>query len=424
MSGHLHLSQAGETACERIYAAEILLKIMKVIGLWQWSPSNGQLDSNMVKCGQLWQYIQRFVLHMPFTFIFIGLMWIEVLRASDIDQMGDVLYMSLTEAALIVKILNIWQHSVKASNFICILNESPQFALHSLEEVEYWKRAQRQFRYVIYMYASGSFLTVVSAFLGVLVIDEPQMAFAYWVPFEWRSGGRNYWMAYFYNFAAMACTATSNVCLDMMGCYFLFHTSLLYKILSFRLQKFKGVKSEDVQHEFRSIFQMHKAIRRMTKECEILTSKYVLAQIILSALILCFCCYRIQKMDIAENIGQFFSMLQFLCVMILEIFLPCYFGNEITVNSSQLTMDLYHIEWLNFSISNRKLMVLFKEFLKRPDQVKIGGYFQVGLPIFTKVINNAYSVFALLMNVERNANAWTKLENMRDGNNTLHGILK
>lgn len=92
-------------------------------------------------------------------------------------------------------------------------------------------------------------------------------------------------------------------------------------------------------------------------------------------------------MDIVNNFGQFVSMLQFLGVMILEIFLPCYFGNEITLNSAQLSLEVYSINWLHVPIPTRKLIILFMEFLKRPDIVKIGGYFEVGLPIFTKVMH-------------------------------------
>uniref|UniRef100_A0A1I8QB88 Odorant receptor n=1 Tax=Stomoxys calcitrans TaxID=35570 RepID=A0A1I8QB88_STOCA len=386
---------------ERIYAAEILLKIMKPIGLWQWLPPNASVEPYMATTVQLLQYGQRLLLQVPFTFIFFTLMWYEVMQATDIDQVGDVIYMSLAGAALILKVLNIWKYSIEALNFIATLKDSPQFALRTVQEVEFWRRSQRRFRYIIYLYGTGSCITVVSAFLGVLVMEEPQLAFPYWVPFEWKTVRRNYWLAYFLNMMGMACGATTSVCLDMLGCYFLFHVSLLYRILRFRLQKFNDVPGENVESKLQSIFKFHKLIRRMTKECELISANFVMAQIILSALILCFCCYRIQKMEIAENFPQFLSMLQFLAVMFLQIFLPCYFGNEITVNSAKLPTDLYNINWLEFSVSNRKLLVLFQEFLKRPDKVTIFGYFDVGLPVFTKVMNNAYSVFALLMNVEK-----------------------
>lgn len=248
---------------DRIYAVKVLLNIMKSIGLWNWQTPKYQKESP--QSSGMWQamhYMQRIVLHVPFTFTFITLMWIEAFRATDLDQMGDVLYMSLTEAALIVKILNIWQYSGKASNFIYALKHRPEFALHTPEEVQFWKHSQRRFRYIIYMYAAGSFITVVSAFVGVLFLDEPQMGFAYWVPFDWQTVRRNYWIAYFYNVVSMACTATSNVCLDMMGCYLLFHVSLLYKILSFRLQKLKTAKDECIEEKFRNLFLIHRSIRK------------------------------------------------------------------------------------------------------------------------------------------------------------------
>lgn len=90
-------------------------------------------------------------------------------------------------------------------------------------------------------------------------------------------------------------------------------------------------------------------------------------------------------MNIMENMGQFFAMLQFMSVMILEIYLPCYFANEITVNSSILLINIYSLNWLEFSVKKRKFLNLCMEFLKHPVRLKAGNYFEIGLPIFTKV---------------------------------------
>lgn len=98
-------------------------------------------------------------------------------------------------------------------------------------------------------------------------------------------------------------------------------------------------------------------------------------------------------MNIIENLSQFLSMLQFLFVMILEIYLPCYFANQITWNSSLLCTQIYSSEWLKFSAVTRKLIYLYMEFIKHPEKVKAGNYFDVGLPIFTKVRCLIFNLF-------------------------------
>lgn len=246
--------------CDRISAARGLLLIMKIVGIWQWKKEYA--NEKEFQLYQRLQYIQRFCIHVPITFTYIFLMWLEVFLSPDLDQAGDVLYMSFAEAALVVKILNIWHHSIKAWHFINELAYAKTFELISPEEVELWQRKQKQFRYVILIFLTGSFFTVLSASVGVLLSDGYQLPFAYWVPFEWHTNKRNYWIAYVYNVFGIGVTAITNVCMDMIGSYFLFHTSILYQILGLRLLRLKTVKEEDVLKEFRKTFKFHENIRR------------------------------------------------------------------------------------------------------------------------------------------------------------------
>lgn len=94
-------------------------------------------------------------------------------------------------------------------------------------------------------------------------------------------------------------------------------------------------------------------------------------------------------------------MVQFMSIMILEIYLPCYYATEITLNSADLCTRIYCSNWEDQSIATRKLIILYMEFLKHPVQLKATNFFDVGLPIFTKACigtcfnrnNNLNSIF-------------------------------
>jgi len=116
-------------------------------------------------------------------------------------------------------------------------------------------------------------------------------------------------------------------------------------------------------------------------------------------------------------------MIQFVSVMILQIFLPCYYGNQITFHAYQLTNEVYNTNWLQCSTSTRRLLNTYMEHLKRPVKIRAGYFFDLGLPVFVKVrlhcdfpytkyllflflyylqtINNAYSFFAVLLNMSK-----------------------
>ena len=81
--------------------------------------------------------------------------------------------------------------------------------------------------------------------------------------------------------------------------------------------------------------------------------------------------------------------------MILQIFLPCYYGNEITVASSNLSTSLFKSKWIDADEKFKKAMKIFMENTKRPIEVLAFGLFKVNLGTFTSICNFAYSLYAV-----------------------------
>jgi odorant receptor len=85
--------------------------------------------------------------------------------------------------------------------------------------------------------------------------------------------------------------------------------------------------------------------------------------------------------------------------MTIEIFLPCYFGNELSVASSKLSTAFFHSNWLEENQSYKNTMKILKENLKRDMKISAFGMFHVNLKSFTSIVNSAYSFFAVLKKV-------------------------
>ena len=82
--------------------------------------------------------------------------------------------------------------------------------------------------------------------------------------------------------------------------------------------------------------------------------------------------------------------------MILQILLPCYYGNEITVASMKMSTNLFHSEWISADEKFKKAMKIFMENAKRPIEIAAFGLFKVNLKTFTSICNSAYSLYAVL----------------------------
>lgn len=75
-----------------------------------------------------------------------------------------------------------------------------------------------------------------------------------------------------------------------------------------------------------------------------------------------------------------------LFAMILLIYVPCYFGNEIITKSGKLTTKLYKSNWIDMDLRQQKYIVIVMERFKRSTFLLVGWLFILGLDTFTSVI--------------------------------------
>ncbi|XP_037956940.1 odorant receptor 94b-like [Teleopsis dalmanni] len=379
------------TTVDNISSARTLITILKVTGFWHWHKPEEKSGSITTL-----ELCYRFIVHLPLTFVFISLMWTEVLTSKSLEEAGNVMYITMTETGLLCKIFNIWLMGKEAWSFIDELKKNKQLQMRTDSECKLWLEEHRKFKRVAFSYIIGSLVVAYIAFISVLFLSKYELAYGYYVPFEWKNPTK-YWYAYFFDMIAMSLNCLSNITLDMTYCYFMFHIGALYKLISFRLAALEQMKEVDVIRELKSIFRLHKHTKRLTLECQRLVSAPVLAQIMLSALTLCFSGYRLIHVSISIRIKIFINMFNFLGVMAFQIFLFCYYANEITINANHLTWSAYNTNWLHYSKSTKNLVFIYMEFLKQPVTIKVANLFDVGLPIFSRTMNNAYSLFAVLI---------------------------
>lgn len=72
--------------------------------------------------------------------------------------------------------------------------------------------------------------------------------------------------------------------------------------------------------------------------------------------------------------------------MMVQLFVPCYFASQITVQSDQLALQLYRSNWQEQTAGFKTAMIILVERVKKPIVPMAGGLFAVGLPLFVSVI--------------------------------------
>lgn len=70
--------------------------------------------------------------------------------------------------------------------------------------------------------------------------------------------------------------------------------------------------------------------------------------------------------------------------MFLQMFVPCYVGNEIWIEHDKLPCSFYSSNWIKFNVLQRKMIITVMELLKKDNFVKL-GILPLTLITFTKV---------------------------------------
>lgn len=71
--------------------------------------------------------------------------------------------------------------------------------------------------------------------------------------------------------------------------------------------------------------------------------------------------------------------------MTSQIFLPCYFGNQIMVTSSELNTHMYHSNWSRLPKFHCQLIIIYMERLKRALDITVGQLFMLNMRTFVSV---------------------------------------
>ncbi|CAH1114513.1 unnamed protein product [Psylliodes chrysocephalus] len=135
----------------------------------------------------------------------------------------------------------------------------------------------------------------------------------------------------------------------------------------------------------------HQEILKFTKEIESLFTVATFGQFSISVLILCTTLFKLASLE--KNNLEFFSLVLYIFVITSEVFIFCYFGNEVITKHNELTNSAYHSEWRNCSKTFRKNLIFFMTRSQKTLRLLAGGYVTLSLETFVAVTNIYYKLF-------------------------------
>ncbi|XP_030560727.1 odorant receptor 85b-like [Drosophila novamexicana] len=85
-----------------------------------------------------------------------------------------------------------------------------------------------------------------------------------------------------------------------------------------------------------------------------------------------------------------------LCCVLCQLFLYCYFGNEVYEQSKTLPTSGFGCNWDELDRKCKQTLLIFMINAERPFLFTAGGFMDLTLPSFTYIISKSYSIVAVL----------------------------
>lgn len=199
----------------------ILLFFFSIFGLW---PTANKTFYKLFSA----------ILLTVFSLAYTIFMIINLIAFTDMSELTDSMYMSLTEIALLLKIANFIFHH---STMHYLLATIQKFELETKTEIVLAKnRISGFFKLVIYYYCCVNW-TATYIDVSALFVNEPiVLPYRGWYPIDWQYNRVSYWLVYMYQVIGMAITSNLNVTIELFPIFLLFTVSLEIEVLGLRLQ--------------------------------------------------------------------------------------------------------------------------------------------------------------------------------------------
>ncbi|XP_037912020.1 odorant receptor 59a-like [Hermetia illucens] len=250
---------------------------------------------------------------------------------------------------------------------------------------------------MFYLTCGMYIVAVVLGELGALLSHEKKMMLPAWYPFDWQHSTWKYFIVHLHQSVALILYVLQNVSNDTFPAIYMLVLKSHVKTLNIRIRRLGLDTTESSQVTCAELIQCIQDQQMLVEYFHTVrkaTSAAIFLQFFVTgmeACIIAVCVFFVEN-NLFETI--FFAE-YFLCV-ILEIFLYCYFGEQLASESDRMTEAIYSCNWMGQDRRFKQNLIIFMQSTQTNMTIIAGGIFKVNLSTFVTVLKSPYSLFAVL----------------------------
>ncbi|XP_061395479.1 odorant receptor 85b-like [Musca vetustissima] len=157
---------------------------------------------------------------------------------------------------------------------------------------------------------------------------------------------------------------------------------------------------DDPVRRMNAIVEHHCLLRELRQDTEDIFSQPILWQFMTSVII--FAMTGFQATVRSSGSSAAVLIYAYCGCIFCELFVYCWFGNEVSEQSKTIGTSGFHSSWYSFDRRYGKSLLIFLTNAQRPFVFTAGGFMGLSLPSFTGILSKSYSYIALLRQIYGN----------------------
>nr|WCC57470.1 odorant receptor 13 [Papilio machaon] len=351
----------------------------------------------------------------------VGEIYYLLRLGGNIGHIAEGLYLFLSEMYTYFKLIVFWYKKKEILNLLNFMY-CPEFMPQEIEHNDIIKRRIKTARFVMNAY---TMMCVGAVSVGILMpITENFIILPTNVEYPYIDVYKSptYYFIYIHHIYYKPATCIIDGVMDTILAAFVASAIGQIEILSFNLRNFKTIAKrrekrqlkrfvsrndqlpdDHVKCVLKKCIKHHDAIIRYTTMIESAFSLSSALQFMLSVMVLCLVGINFLSIEnYLDHCMQIMWMAVYLTCMLTEVFILCWFGNELILKSLELQNATFDGPWLDIDQATKIYIIIFMERCKRPLLITAGKYFTLSLSTYTNLINWSYKAFAVMRNMKNN----------------------
>nr|QNL15012.1 olfactory receptor 68 [Aulacocentrum confusum] len=229
-----------------------------------------------------------------------------------------------------------------------------------------------------------------------LFCDVPQRVLPYkaWLPFSPTTNFR-YWISYTHQILAHVFGALVNVAFDMLIPSLILQICCQFRLFEHRmLDMSKQTSSRLEKKKLVNCVRHHNKIFQLTEVTNNIFHWVIFLQFSISTIVICVTVYGLSKTPVSDP--EFSAMILYLACMLTQIFVLCYSGTEITLQSDHASEAVYQIHWTVINTKTQKNLIMIMMRSVKPIKFTAGWFIDISINSFNQLVKLSYSAYNVL----------------------------